>query len=48
MHVRRGGEGRDHLILVEDRYSAYMVVGKLVALCERELPVCEALVEEVP
>jgi len=38
----------DYLIPVVNRYPAYMVVGNLVMLCERELPVCEALVEKLP
>jgi len=39
---------RDYLIPVVNLYPAYMVVGNLVMLCERELAVCQALVEKLP
>jgi len=38
----------DYLIPVVNLYPAYMVVGNLVMLCERELAVCEALVARLP
>jgi len=39
---------RDYLIPVVNLYPAYMVVGNLVMLCERELAVCQALVDKLP
>jgi len=39
---------RDYLIPVVNLYPAYMVVGNMVMLCERELAVCEGLVNKLP
>ncbi len=39
---------RDYLIPVVNLYPAYMVVGNLVMLCERELAVCQGLVDKLP
>ena len=39
---------RDYLIPVVNLYPAYMVVGNMVMLCERELAVCKGLVDKLP
>ena len=44
---RKAGQ-RDYLIPVVNLYPAYMVVGNLVMLCERELAVCQGLVDKLP
>ena len=43
---KRAGQ-TDYLIPVVNRYPAYAVVGNLVMLCERELGVCEDLIDKL-
>ena len=44
---RKAGQ-YDYLIPVVNLYPAYMVVGNLVGLCERELAVCRGLIDKLP